>query len=146
MKTMLNPFGRRHPFAFVLLLGVGLAALAVASAASASSPAPAGASSRGDANRGKAVYAQYCASCHGVRGDGKGPAGLALNPHPTNFRDAERMSKLTDDTLFRAIRDGGSAVGKSALMPAWKGTLSDAQIRDVIAYVRTFSANAATKK
>jgi len=35
---------------------------------------------------GKKVYEQVCASCHGSKGDGKGPAGAALIPAPTDFQ------------------------------------------------------------
>jgi mono/diheme cytochrome c family protein len=36
------------------------------------------------------------------------------------------------------IKNGAAAYGGSALMAPWGGTLSDAQIQDVIAYIRTF--------
>jgi mono/diheme cytochrome c family protein len=39
----------------------------------------------------------------------------------------------------RVIKNGGSAVGKSPLMAAWGGSLTDAQIRDVIAFIRTLA-------
>ncbi len=34
---------------------------------------------------GKKLFAQNCASCHGEKGDGKGPIGMALTPHPADF-------------------------------------------------------------
>jgi len=93
----------------------------------------------GDARRGHAVYIQRCAPCHGVRGDGRGPAGLALDPRPADLTDATRMDRLSDHDLYRIIRDGGQALGKSPLMVPWRGTLSDQQIRDVAAFVRTLT-------
>jgi len=36
-------------------------------------------------SRGKALYGQYCASCHGDAGEGNGPAGSSLKPLPRNF-------------------------------------------------------------
>jgi high-affinity iron transporter len=36
-------------------------------------------------NQGKKLYEQNCAPCHGAKGDGKGPAGLALKPPPGTF-------------------------------------------------------------
>lgn len=36
-------------------------------------------------NVGKKLYDQYCATCHGSRGDGKGPVGAALKPPPRDF-------------------------------------------------------------
>jgi len=37
------------------------------------------------------------------------------------------------------IKTGGPSVGKSPLMAPWGGTLSDAQIHDVVAFVRTLA-------
>jgi high-affinity iron transporter len=36
-------------------------------------------------NLGKKLYDQYCATCHGPKGDGKGPVGAALKPPPRDF-------------------------------------------------------------
>jgi hypothetical protein len=49
------------------------------------------------------------------------------------------MNPLTDEHLFKTIKLGGQAVGKSPLMAPWGGSLSDAQIIDVIAFVRTLA-------
>ena len=35
--------------------------------------------------QGKKLYEQNCSPCHGPKGDGKGPAGAALTPAPTDF-------------------------------------------------------------
>jgi high-affinity iron transporter len=35
--------------------------------------------------QGKKIFEQTCSACHGSKGDGKGPAGVALKPPPTNF-------------------------------------------------------------
>jgi cytochrome c oxidase cbb3-type subunit 3 len=47
------------------------------------------------------------------------------------------MSKLSDEQLFKVIKEGGASIGKSPLMPPWGPSLKDDQIKDVIAYVRT---------
>jgi mono/diheme cytochrome c family protein len=49
------------------------------------------------------------------------------------------MSKLSDEDIFKTVKNGGASVGKSPLMPAWGATLKDDQIQDVVAYVRTLS-------
>lgn len=36
-------------------------------------------------NQGKRLYETNCSPCHGLKGDGKGPAGLALKPPPRTF-------------------------------------------------------------
>ena len=90
-----------------------------------------------DAEEGKKLYGQYCASCHGQSGKGDGPAAAALNPKPRDHTDKAYMSSLTDDDMLKVIKNGGASVGKSPLMPPWGASLKDDQIKDVIAYVRT---------
>jgi mono/diheme cytochrome c family protein len=92
-----------------------------------------------DVEQGKKLYGQFCATCHGQSGKGDGPAAAALNPKPRDHTDKEYMSKLSDDDLFKVIKNGGASVGKSPLMPAWGASLKDEQIQDVIRYVRTLS-------
>jgi mono/diheme cytochrome c family protein len=117
------------------------AAPAAPAPAAPSSPpaAPAAAAAHGDAARGAALYQTYCASCHGPRGDGDGPVGASLNPQPAKHSDGSYMNALSNEHLFRVIEEGGAAVGKSPLMAPWGGTLSDEQIRDVVAYVRSLA-------
>jgi mono/diheme cytochrome c family protein len=88
---------------------------------------------------GAGLYALYCASCHGAVGDGDGPVAQALDPQPARHSDGATMNGLSDDYLFRVIAEGGAAVGKSPLMAPWGGTLDDAQIRALVAYIRTLA-------
>ncbi len=90
-----------------------------------------------DAEQGKKLYGQFCASCHGQSGKGDGPAAAALNPKPRDHTNKEYMSKMSDDEMFKVIKNGGASVGKSPLMPPWGASLKDDQIRDIMAYVRT---------
>ncbi|UTW51127.1 cytochrome c [bacterium SCSIO 12827] len=94
-------------------------------------PAPAA-----DAAHGKALYRVYCTQCHGLSGDGKGINAPQLSVQPRNHRDRAEMSARTDDDLFKAIKEGGQAVNKSILMPNWDGNMTDAEIHDVVAYLR----------
>jgi mono/diheme cytochrome c family protein len=95
--------------------------------------------SREGAGRGEANYAIYCSPCHGVNGNGKGPMAALLDPKPARHRDSVYMKTLSDDYMFRVIRSGGPAVGKSSMMAPWKGTLSDLQIRDLVTYIRSLA-------
>lgn len=88
---------------------------------------------------GKALYQQYCSTCHGPQGKGNGPAAAAMRPKPRDHTDGNYMNKLSDAHLMKVISKGGAAVGRSPLMPPWEGTLSPQQIRDVIAYLRTLA-------
>ena len=82
----------------------------------------------GDAASGAKVYKRYCRGCHGV--DGRGGAHTFM-PHIHN------LTKKPDEVLADIIEEGGEPFGMSSYMPAWKGTLSDEQIDDVIAHIRT---------
>ncbi|MFO1519796.1 MAG: cytochrome c [bacterium] len=108
------------------------ALLTFAACSKASAPA-------GDVAAGKAKFDQLCATCHGMKGEGDGPASAGLNPKPRNFHDAAVMDKKTNEELKKVIKNGGAANGLSPVMPAWGGTLSDQDIDNVIAYIRTFS-------
>src|SRR4029434_9210255 len=82
---------------------------------------------------------QVCATCQRVDGKGGGPAAAALNPKPRDYTNAAYMKTRTDDQLRKVIKEGGAASGFSPVMHVCGGTLSDQDITDVIAYIRTFS-------
>src|SRR5437870_3131146 len=96
-----------------------------------------------DTTAGKRVYVKWCAGCHGDAGAGDGAAAAYMLPRPRNFtsglykiRTTASGQLPTDADLERAIDEGlpGSA------MPGWKGRLSQAERRDVRAYIKTFSS------
>ena len=70
-----------------------------------------------------ADYKAKCAMCHGADGMGKPPMG-------SNLTTAD-VQKMSDADLTAAITNGK---GK---MPAYKGKLTDAQISDLVKYIRT---------
>lgn len=83
-------------------------------------------------------YSSLCASCHGASGRGDGQAGAALPAKPTDFTDCAKITKVPDDTLFKATKAGGPAVGLTPTMPAEGAALSDAEIKDLVVYIRSF--------
>jgi len=87
---------------------------------------------------GAGTYATMCASCHGAAGAGDGPAAVALNPKPANFADAAFWTSHDDAQVKKAIKEGGPAVGKSPLMAPFGAALSDAQIDELVAHLKTF--------
>lgn len=93
----------------------------------------------GSAEAGAAPYGTFCESCHGPGGNGEGPAAAGLNPKPARHTDSSYMNALSNEHVRTVIRDGGPAVGKSPLMAPWGGALSDAQLDDVVAYVRSLA-------
>ena len=80
---------------------------------------------------GATVFHTNCEACHGTQGHGDGPAGAALDPHPKNL--AELQTVVSDDYLIWRISEG--KYGTS--MVGWKGILTEEQIWQVIAFIRT---------
>jgi mono/diheme cytochrome c family protein len=105
----------------------------------APAPEPAPEASGGNAERGAPLYATYCASCHGPTGDGDGALAQALDPKPVAHSNGAYMNTLSDEHIFKVIKEGGAAVGKAPTMAPWGGTLDDAQIRDLVAFIRTLA-------
>ena len=107
--------------------------------------APIAASAAGDAAKGKTLFETNCASCHGTSGKGDGPVGLALpEPKPRDFTKAEfkfdtdKDGKTgTDADLVNVVKNGAAAFGGNAMMAPW-GHLPEADIVDIVVYIRTF--------
>ncbi len=82
-------------------------------------------------------YARFCAACHGAGGQGDGFNATFLQVKPTRHADRTAMSARPDDTLFDGIHGGGLLLNKSHLMPAWAGTLSAEEIRELVRHLRS---------
>jgi mono/diheme cytochrome c family protein len=91
-----------------------------------------------DAAAAKQNYTTFCVKCHGDNGKGDGPAAATLQTKPRDFTDCARMGKITDDTMFNVIKNGGKANGLSGDMQAWNQAFEDGEIKDLAAYIRTF--------
>jgi mono/diheme cytochrome c family protein len=112
-------------------------ALVPAAACSANPPpSPPRASSGVD---GRKVFLRHCAPCHGVRGDGAGPAAPHLAVRPRDFtagvyrfRTTPSGTPPTDDDLLRTVQRGIPGTP----MPSWQDILSEEEIRAVIQVLR----------
>lgn len=93
--------------------------------------------SAGDVSKGKKIYDELCWRCHGRSGKSDGPVSFAMDPRPRDLTDRMYMSQISDEELLAVIKEGGAAFGKSPAMMAFKGALSDDDIRAVIAFIRT---------
>jgi cytochrome c oxidase cbb3-type subunit III len=82
-------------------------------------------------------YKAYCVQCHGMEGNGKGVNIRDMSVQPRDHTDAKAMSARSDDQLFKVIKEGGTSISKSILMPNWDGVLSDEEIRDMVLHLRT---------
>ncbi|GAB5539053.1 MAG: cytochrome c/FTR1 family iron permease [Salibacteraceae bacterium] len=80
--------------------------------------------------KGKSLFAQECASCHGTYGEGDGPAGINLTPAPTNFRDHGIMVGVGPFQAYNTIRLGIPGTGMRAFTE-----LSDDDIWDLAFYI-----------
>ncbi|MEO6324568.1 MAG: c-type cytochrome [Thermoanaerobaculia bacterium] len=92
-------------------------------------------------NHGQEAYLTYCSACHGVKGDGKGPAALGLRPPPRDFSQAKfKFAAVSagqlpnDDDLIR-IASGG--LHGTAMLP-WKD-VPERDIMDIVQYIKTLS-------
>ncbi len=110
-----------------LVLAVGLIFLSVTSAGAKAPDTSAG------------TYKQNCTRCHGETGRGDGPAVKLLKVKPTDMTDKAYMSRLTDADMYKLIEKGGTAIGKSKLMPAYEGKLKKNEIEDLVRYIRGLS-------
>lgn len=83
-----------------------------------------------------ALFAELCTVCHGAGGKGDGPSAQGLEPKPADFTNCKAMAKDSDEVLFKMIKEGGQSVGRSTVMPAWRDSLGDPQIRDLVKFIR----------
>ncbi len=86
---------------------------------------------KGNAAAGKVFYNANCATCHGTKGDGKGPRAYFINPKPRNFLEASARASFNRLVLFAAVSMGRPGTE----MPAWNKVLSDQEIANVAEYV-----------
>jgi mono/diheme cytochrome c family protein len=91
------------------------------------------------ADAGAVIYEINCATCHGPEGKGDGPAAAGLDPQPASLADAHMMEEMSDGALFWRVSEGGMMDPFNSLMPAWKDTLSEDEIWQVITYIREFA-------
>lgn len=83
-------------------------------------PVPLAPAKAPDPARGAALYAENCASCHGIKGDGRGPQAAGLAPPPIAFTDAERARKRSLFALYQVIDQGlnGTAMQSFTHLPS----------------------------
>ncbi len=107
---------------------------------------PEEAASRNSWERGKMFYTERCVLCHGQ--DGRGwdlTSRIARPPVPVpDLTDPSFMRGVTDRELLKIIKEGGTRLGKSRFMPPTGQWLSDDEIRDIIAYVRSLERRPAS--
>ena len=95
---------------------------------------------------GRELFLHHCSACHGAYGKGDGTFAEQLwqahHVRPRNLTDSTYLATKTDRQIYATIALGGGHFRKSAFMPAWAVTLSPAQIKSILAYVREISHTA----
>jgi mono/diheme cytochrome c family protein len=93
---------------------------------------------------GKRLYEANCATCHGPHAQGAVKAGTEISiiaerggKQPPDLTDEAWDHGSTDTAIFTAIKQGIPL----GMMPPYEGRLSDAEIRNVVAYVRSLSTS-----
>ncbi len=81
--------------------------------------------------KGKELFNQMCAICHGAEGEGDGIAGGALKPRPANFT-SKKVQSQTDGAIFWKMTEGRSP------MASYKDVLKEKQRWQLVNYIRTF--------
>jgi mono/diheme cytochrome c family protein len=99
---------------------------------------PVGAVAEPDLARAKETFDQMCAGCHGTSGNGQEGTKSGFVPRVGTLANKAYMASVPDDFLVLIIQKGGAYMGKIASMPAWEKKLSEQEIRDIVAHIRTF--------
>ena len=82
-----------------------------------------------------ALYSKNCASCHGK--DGKGDTKMGKKAGAKDYTDAKVQASFSDAEGLKAIKDGVNKDGKEK-MKAYGSKVSDAEAKELLAYIRAF--------
>jgi mono/diheme cytochrome c family protein len=96
---------------------------------------------KGDAKKGQDLYLEKCVLCHGSEGQGWDWSKKVAQP-PIPVPDLAKIApERSNQYLFDVIKDGGEAVGGTKFMPPFGFQLSDQDVWDIVAYIRSLSRN-----
>lgn len=96
-----------------------------------------------DLQRGAEIFRTNCATCHGLEGapDINSALVKSLGVLPANFADSLFNSREPASTWKMVITYGGPEMGFSEMMPAFGGALTEQDIDNVLAYIKTLGGN-----
>lgn len=131
MRSRVNRTSRRNLAATIAVLAIATSGVAyrdLLSAALTSNPTP---RSPESIARGHALWQQHCALCHGNTGRGDGPAAGNLKQRPDDLSTIASPPIFPDGVVAYRIANG------TEFMPAWKATLNEGQIWDLVHFIRS---------
>jgi cbb3-type cytochrome c oxidase subunit III len=86
---------------------------------------------------GAAVNDKYCIRCHNNESTPERVSNFDnLSPAAHLFTDGAALNRMSDADLTSITQHGGAALGKSPQMPAYSSTLTPAEMKAVVAYIR----------
>ena len=91
-----------------------------------------------DLRTAAALYQAQCAACHGLQGQGDGPAGTNLDPAPSNFHDHQRMEQRSVYGFYSTITLGVQGTAMASFR-----ALSDDERWALAFYISTLASDAA---
>ena len=85
----------------------------------------------------KENFEKHCVECHGA--DGKSQTRLGRRSGAKDLTDKAGVGKLSDEEIFKTIKFGRKDSKGREKMDAFGGDLSDPEITELVAFVRTFA-------
>jgi mono/diheme cytochrome c family protein len=94
---------------------------------------------------GSRLYRRHCLHCHGLSGDGRGPTGPWVNPHPRDYRqgqfkftsssEAQGSRKARREDLLRTLKQGIDGTS----MPSFALLDEKTELQPLVSYVMHLS-------
>lgn len=84
----------------------------------------------------KANWSKHCTKCHAENGNGQTTMGKKLKV--ADYTDPKVQAKFTDEEMIKITKEGKKQ-GSKTLMKGYSDVLSDQEIKDLVAYIRTMA-------
>lgn len=84
-------------------------------------------------DRGRGLFLQNCAPCHGEAADGRGPAAEGLRPPPANLAGPDIVPGHSDGWLFFRLSNGK----RGSAMPPFRSSLDESERWAIVAWLRS---------
>ena len=127
----------------LLFAVVAWAAVMAAVVRMTSHDANAGGPPAAEPDGGRALYQNACAACHGADGRGVAPSILGFDTPVPDFTDCSFATPEPDADWMAVMHDGGPARAFDRRMPAFGEALSEAELQQILDYVRGFCTDSA---